>query len=68
MWISIAYLLAAFFVTLTWYVPQLSHLMPRSLDQWMYPIDKTTSTCCALPIPWRWPRLLCASCPRIGGD
>ena len=41
MWISFAYLFAAFCVTLTWYVPQLSHLMPRRLEQWMYPISKT---------------------------
>jgi hypothetical protein len=41
MWISFAYLAAAFFVTLTWYVPQLGHLMPRRLEQWMYPINKT---------------------------
>ena len=41
LWISLAYLFAAFCVTLTWYVPQLSHLMPRWLEQWMYPIDKT---------------------------
>jgi len=41
LWICAVYLLAAFFVTLTWYVPQLSHLMPRRLEQWMYPIDKT---------------------------
>jgi len=41
LWISFAYLLAAFFVTLTWYIPQLGHLMPRRLEQWMYPIDKT---------------------------
>jgi hypothetical protein len=36
-----AYLFAAFCVTLTWYVPQFSPLMPRWLEQWMYPIDKT---------------------------
>ena len=41
LWISFAYLFAAFCVTLTWYLPQLSHLMPRWLEQWMYPIDKT---------------------------
>ncbi|MET4215257.1 hypothetical protein ABIB00_000441 [Bradyrhizobium sp. LB14.3] len=40
MWISIAYLAAAFYVTLTWYVPQLSQFMPKLLEQWMYPIDK----------------------------
>jgi len=41
LWISFAYLVAAFFVTLTWYVPQLRHLLPKRLEQWMYPIDKT---------------------------
>jgi hypothetical protein len=41
LWIAFAYLLAAFFVTLTWYVPQLNHLLPRRLEQWMYPINKT---------------------------
>jgi hypothetical protein len=41
LWVCIAYLLFAFFVTLTWYVPQLGHVLPRRLEQWMYPIDKT---------------------------
>jgi hypothetical protein len=41
MWICFAYLFAAFCVTLTWYVPQLGHLMPRRIEQWMYPINKT---------------------------
>src|ERR1700744_2447325 len=41
LWISVAYRVAAFCVTLTWYMPQLSFLMPRWLEQWMYPIDKT---------------------------
>ncbi|KYH02708.1 OpgC domain-containing protein [Bradyrhizobium sp. DOA1] len=41
MWISIAYLVAAFYVTLTWYVPQLSQFMPKRIEQWMYPINKT---------------------------
>jgi hypothetical protein len=40
-WICIAYLLFAFFVTLTWYLPQLGHVLPRRLEQWMYPISKT---------------------------
>ena len=39
--LCIAYLLFSFLVTLTWYVPQLGHFMPRRLEQWMYPIDKT---------------------------
>jgi hypothetical protein len=41
LWISIAYLLAAFCVTMTWYFPQLDHVMPPWLEQWIYPIDKT---------------------------
>jgi hypothetical protein len=41
LWICFVYLLAALWVTLTWYVPQFSHLLPRRLEQWMYPIDKT---------------------------
>jgi hypothetical protein len=41
LWICFAYLFFAFLVTLTWYWPQLSHLMPRRLEQWMYPISKT---------------------------
>ncbi len=28
-------------MTLTWYVPQLSQFMPKRIEQWMYPIDKT---------------------------
>jgi len=39
--ICLTYLFFAFLVTLTWYVPQLGHVMPRWLEQWMYPIDKT---------------------------
>src|SRR5467141_1942831 len=34
-------LLFAFGVTLTWYFPHLGHLMPRRVEQWMYPITKT---------------------------
>jgi hypothetical protein len=43
LWVCFAYLLAALWVTLTWYVPQFSNLVPvpRRLEQWMYPIDKT---------------------------
>jgi hypothetical protein len=41
LWICIAYLALAFCVTLTWYVPQLGHVMPRRIEQWIYPIDKT---------------------------
>jgi hypothetical protein len=39
--ICFAYLLAAFLVTLTWYVPSLGRFMPHRLEQWIYPIDKT---------------------------
>ncbi len=39
--ISVAYIVFAFFVTMTWYVPQLGVFMPNWLASWMYPIDKT---------------------------
>jgi len=41
LWVCVVYLLFAFSVTLTWYFPQLGFLLPRRLEQWMYPIDKT---------------------------
>jgi hypothetical protein len=41
LWICVAYLLAAFWVTLTWYIPQIHHLLPKIIEQWMYPINKT---------------------------
>jgi len=41
LWISIAYVFAAFCITLTWYFPQLEHVLPRRVEQWLYPIDKT---------------------------
>jgi hypothetical protein len=41
LWVCVVYLAAAFYVTLTWYVPQMSHWLPRRVEQWMYPIDKT---------------------------
>ncbi|ACF03741.1 OpgC domain-containing protein [Rhodopseudomonas palustris] len=40
LWLAAAYLVAAFYVTLTWYTPQLFHTLPKWLEQWMYPIDK----------------------------
>ena len=41
LWFAVAYLLAAFYVTLTWYVPQMEQWIPPQLAHWMYPIDKT---------------------------
>jgi len=41
LWVSIAYLLASFCVTMTWYFPQLDGLIPRWVEQWIYPINKT---------------------------
>ena len=41
LWIAVAYLLAAFCVTLTWYFPPLgNYLMPHWLEQLIYPISK----------------------------
>jgi hypothetical protein len=39
--VAIAYLLFAFFITLTWYNESLAQLVPTWLSDWMYPIDKT---------------------------
>jgi hypothetical protein len=39
--IAIGYIVAAFGVTMTWYFPQLGFLMPKRLEQWIYPISKT---------------------------
>ena len=39
-WVAVAYVLAAFGVTLTWYFPELGKLMPHRLEQFIYPIDK----------------------------
>jgi hypothetical protein len=41
LWVCVAYLLFAFYTTLTWHVPRLNHFMPGIIEQWMYPIDKT---------------------------
>jgi hypothetical protein len=40
-WLAVAYLLFSFGVTMTWYFPRLSFLVPHWLGNWMYPIDKT---------------------------
>ncbi len=39
--IAVIYLLFAFAIALTWYVPGLDGMVPRFLEDWMYPIDKT---------------------------
>lgn len=38
--VAIAYLLFAFSITLTWYIPRLGVFVPRLLAELMYPIDK----------------------------
>jgi hypothetical protein len=40
-WIAVAYLLASFYVTLTWSFPALAALIPKRVEQFIYPIDKT---------------------------
>jgi hypothetical protein len=40
-WLAVAYLLATFFVTLTWYFPHLESLIPAWLARVIYPINKT---------------------------
>jgi hypothetical protein len=38
--LSIAYLVFAFAITMTWYFPRMAHYVPHWLSDWMYPIDK----------------------------
>jgi hypothetical protein len=40
-WLAVAYLVFAFAITLTWYVPHTANYVPHWLTDWMYPIDKT---------------------------
>jgi hypothetical protein len=40
-WLAVAYLVFAFAITLTWYVPRTGNYVPHWLTDWMYPIDKT---------------------------
>ena len=40
-WPAVVYLCAAFFVTLTWYFPQLEGFIPAWLARLIYPINKT---------------------------
>ena len=40
-WVAVAYLCAAFFMTLTWYFPWLESLIPAWLARLIYPINKT---------------------------
>jgi hypothetical protein len=39
--LAIVYLVFAFAIALTWYIPGLDEFVPRWLEDWMYPIDKT---------------------------
>jgi hypothetical protein len=39
--LAVAYLLFAFAIVMTWYVPRFDHYVPQWLADWMYPIDKT---------------------------
>ncbi len=39
--IALAYMLFAFVIALTWYVPGLAGIVPHWLEEVIYPIDKT---------------------------
>jgi hypothetical protein len=67
--LAVTFLIFAFFVVLTWYVPGLEPLVPRWLAEVMYPIDKTNLgllrfihfLCLAVltvrVVPRNWPKL-----------
>jgi hypothetical protein len=66
---AILFLVFAFLIVLTWYVPGLDAFVPRRLEDWMYPIDKTNlgvlrvvhflslAVLTVRLIPRDWPRL-----------
>jgi hypothetical protein len=39
--LAVVYLLFAGAIALTWYIPGAEHFVPKWLEEWMYPIDKT---------------------------
>ena len=41
LWLAVAYLCAAFFVTMTWYFPSLERAIPGWVARLIYPINKT---------------------------
>ncbi len=66
--LAIAYLVFAFFITLTWHIESLDRFVPGWLADWMYPIDKTNLdvlrfahflalaavTVRFIPVHWSW--------------
>jgi OpgC protein len=60
-WLVVVYLCAAFFVTMTWYFPQLEGIIPAWLTRLIYPIDKTDFDVLRFAISLRCPSLRCAS-------
>jgi hypothetical protein len=67
--LAVLYLIFAFLITLTWYVPGLDAMVPRWLEDVMYPIDKTNLDVLRFAhflslavltirlVPRHWPRL-----------
>ena len=39
--LAVAYLVFAFLIVMTWYFPRYVFLIPKAMQDWMYPIDKT---------------------------
>ena len=54
--IAVAYLVFAFVIAMTWYFPRLSRLirLPKWFEDGCIRSTRPISTCCALPISWRW--------------
>ncbi len=40
LWVCVVYLVAACGLALTWYFPQMDHVLPERLERWIYPISK----------------------------
>ena len=54
-WVAVAYLSAAFSLTMTWYFPQLEAFVPGWLAYWITRSTRPISTSCALRISSRSP-------------
>jgi len=66
--LAVAYLLFAFLVVMTWYFPRYAVYIPKAMQDWMYPIDKTNMdvlrfvhflalalvTVRFVPVDWPW--------------
>ena len=64
--LAIAYLLFAFFIAMTWYIPRLGIFVPNSSAKRSTRSTRPISTSCAFCISCRWPSSRSGSCRATG--